>query len=848
MSSAYDNLITGNVQLDDDTLMELQSQVGTYYNHAIGYHEGELGVKARMGWEYYYGTLPEPVTKGSSKWVDRSVWEAVNGTLQELISVFTSSENAVKFAPMHSQDANAAMAATKMVNKILLRDNEGYNVLHDAFKECLVARNSFIKRYWKTDIQTYTETFEELNQDEIDILIESIKGNIIEFSAEEIVGDGIDHKQMVSDVVDGVLEGKDVKIDPKKYKTGDQKTYKEELDNDNDLPSYDPDEEGGSNGKPDSNEQMKGMPGENNQPVKNQPPMQAGAPQGANMADSSPIDEPEAPESDSKPSKPAPKGSIPLPLQKGAMSFSDAPEGKEKEEVKLFNGYVTYEVESEGVKVEYVPFEEVIVEPTARSLKDANYIGHRVRKTKDELINMGFNMELVQELNPASSDIEAGVIANVRVNNLNPLNISDVLSVGDPKADKLWLHENYIKTSLLNGRMEILQVFTINQQVLEVNRVNEFPFETMTPFPIPGSLWGESVFDITKDVQDLTTTLVRGMIDNIMNANFRRYEAIKGQYDRESLLNNRPGAVIEVMSQGAVTPFPYHQLPQGIDMILEYINGKKEERTGVSKVGQGLDPNVFKNDNAQGTVQMVMSAAQNRLRMVARNIAQRGMMTLLGSIYNLVRQNAKQPIIVETAKGMISLDPRKLPPRSELIVSVAVGDGERKERATALQSLMMAVTQNPNMQKFMQPENAYHMAREMFESMGVFDVENYLTPLDQIPPPQPDPMQQLQIQQMQEQIKQIGVQTQKLISDATSESKKSEFEQQKAADEMQLRLQESRSLQDMNADKMSIEERKLALEERRIQLESDKIELKRQEMLVEAQIEARQSRPVSIGR
>lgn len=727
--SAYD-VITGNVTLDEDTLMELQSQVGIYYNHAIGYHEGELGVRARFGWEYYYGNLPEPVTKGSSKWVDRSVWESVNGTLQELVSVFTSGEDAVRFSPMHTKDADAAMAATKMVNKILLRDNEGYNVLHDAFKECLIARNSFIKRYWKTEVQTFTDEFEDMTKDELDVYLANLDGDIIEFSAETVKATKIDKDGNENEVEDEDTEG----------------------------------------------------------------------------------------------------------------------ETEEDNSEEKFSGQVTYEVTKEGVKVEYVPFEEVIIEPTARSLHEANYVGHRVRKSKDELIQMGFDKDTIESLNPASSDIEAGVIANARVNNLNPLNVSDVLSVGDEKADKLWLHENYIKTSLLSGRMEILQVFTTNSQILEVNRVNEFPFETMTPFPIPGSIWGESVFDITKDIQDLSTTLVRGMIDNIMNANFRRYEAVKGQYDRESLLNNRPGAVVEVLSQGAVNPFPFHQLPSGIDGLLEYISGKKEERTGVTKVGQGLDPNVFKNDNSTATVNMVMTAAQNRLRMVARNIAQRGMMQLMLSIYNLVRQNGKTPLMVETANGPLVIDPRKLPVRNEMIVSVAVGDGERRERAQALQGVLMSMTQVPQLQQFLQPNNAYYLATQLFESMGIYDTENYITPLDKIPPPQPDPMQQLTIQQMQEQIKQIGVQTQKIISDVTNEAKKSEYEQMRAADEMQMRLQESRSKQDFDADKMGIEERKLRLEEMRLEIEREKVELKRQEMLVEAQIEARQARPVSIGR
>ena len=757
--------VTGNVILDDDTLMELQHQVGTYYNHAIGYHEGELGVRTRTGWEYYYGNLPEPVTKGSSRWVDRSVWESVNGTLQELVSVFTSGESAVKFSPMHSRDADAAQAATKMVNKILLRDNPGFNVLHDAFKECLIARNSFIKRYWKVDKKTYTEEFEDLTKDELDVYLNEIEGDIIEFSTE--------------------LTDKSEDRDGKPTQTHSFGSVDE---SDDELPPEETEE--GVDPK---------------------------------AVEDYEVEDPDEGEDD------------------GVES-----EGDEKDE--RYSGQVTYEVTAEGVCVEYTPFEEVIIEPTARSLQEANYIGHRVRKSKDELILMGFDPDVVEGLNAASSDIEAGVIANSRVNNLNPLNVSDVLSVGDNKADKLWLHENYIKTSLVSGRVEILQVFTINSQILEVNRVNEFPFETMTPFPIPGSIWGESVFDITKDVQDLNTTLVRGVIDNIMNANFRRYQAVKGQYDRESLLNNRPGGVVEVGMINAVTPFEYHQLPTGVDALLEYINAKKEERTGVSKIGQGLDQNVFKNDNSTATVNMVMSAAQNRLRMVARNIAQRGMMGLMSSIYNLVRENGKTPIFVETSKGMVSLDPRKLPARSEMLVSVAVGDGERKERAAALQGLLLSMTQVPALQQFLQPNNAYYLAAQMFESMGVFDVENYLTPMDQIPPPKPDPIQELTIQQLQEQLKQVGVQTQKLISDMTQESQKFDFEQQVAADKMVMEQDNSRSKADIEADKMEIERMKLQIEQMKLEIERDKVDLKRQEMLMESQLEARQSRPVSIGR
>ncbi|MCS5737023.1 portal protein, partial [Herbiconiux daphne] len=244
-------------------------------------------------------------------------------------------------------------------------------------------------------------------------------------------------------------------------------------------------------------------------------------------------------------------------------------------------------------------------------------------------------------------------------------------------------------------------------QILEINTISKIPFSTFTPFSIPGSVWGQSIYDKVKDLQDLGSTVLRAVIDNALNANFRRYIAVKGQYDRQSLLQNRPGAVIEQMAQGSVDVFPYHPLPQGLDNLLEYVNSEKEERTGISKVGQGLDASVFKNDNSTATTQMVMTAALNRVRMVARNMAQGGMADMMLAIYDLVRQNAKEPITVETSQGVLQIDPKQLPERTKMIVNTAIGAAEKAERAQKLQVALMAFTQIPQMNAFLQAQGAY---------------------------------------------------------------------------------------------------------------------------------------------
>ncbi|AUG88473.1 portal protein [Vibrio phage Vp_R1] len=702
--------ITGNVILDDETLSELHAQLSIYIDQALGYHEGELGVRVRDAWEYYYGKLPLPVCNGSSSWTDRTVWESVNGTVQELINVFTSGEEAVKFRPIHYKDGASALSATKLVNQVLLQDNNGYQVLNDAFKEACVARNSFIKRYWESRDYTEVNKFRDITEEQLGILTASL------------------------------VEDED-KIIAVEY----------EID----------------------------------------------------------------------------------------------------EDTGLVEGEIHYRVHKEGVKVEFTPFEQVMLEPQATSMKDLNYLGHRVRKTKDELIGMGFNEEVVKELSPASSDIEAGVIANERINNISPMNVSDVIMTGDEKADKVWLYENYLRTSLVTGELELLQIFTINGMILEVNRVSEIPFDTITPFPIPGFVYGESVVDITKEIQDLNTHTVRGMVDNIFNANFRRYVAIEGAYDRRSLLDNRPGGVVEVKRVDAVTPMPYHSLPQGMNHLLEYIEQRKEQRTGVTRLGQGLNADVFKNDNSEGMVNTMLSQSQGRLRQISRNIANTGIMDLMKGIYGLIRENGSEPIEVVTSQGVQMLDPRMLPPREDMIVSLAVGDGERKERAQILMGLFNGTLQNPSTKDFMSPQQVHHAASEIYKASGIYDVENYLSRPEDVPPKQPSPMEQLEMAKLQEEIKEIQAKQTSTLKDLEFKMQELEFKQLQAADDFTIRKEESLSSQDSSADKMMFEDKKLTIEmelkQRELDLKERELILEEKRLLIEAQLENIQGRGVAIG-
>lgn len=709
------------MKLNREQRSTLENQLDIYGNLARGYQEGAMGEIARTAYDYYYGQLPGPYAKGGSKYVSRDVWESVNGTLQDLLNVFTSGEDAVRFSSMAAMDADEAKAATSYCNKVLLRENDGYSVLSDTFKESLIARNGWIKRYWDERIVDELQTFTNVTIEELTMLL---------------------------------VTSEDVEI----------------------------------------------------------------------------------------------------------VEQEETEEG-------LFSGKIRSKVDKSGVRVEYAPFEEVLVDPDARTIEDCNYLAHRTRKTAQELIDMGFEWEAIRKgLYAGQSPDFGGELALSRQNGLNPSadGIFSTNGAGDEMSDRLWLYEHYIRTSLnTKGKTKLLQVFTLGgTSILEVNEVSEIPFETITPFPTPAAIFGESVFDITKDIQDLKTALMRGYIDNIMNANYGRYMAVEGQYDRRSLLDNRPGGVVEMKALGMIDRFPYHGLPNGTDQLLEHVEQAKERRTGVTRMGMGLNADVFKNDNAHATVDMMMSAAQNRMRMVARNIAQNGMTKLFLAIYRLARENETRTIEVEVAGSTVAVQPSQWPERDRMEVAVAIGQNERRERAQNLSNLMNVLSNNPMISgSSFQPQNANYIAREVTAAMGFYDVNNFVTPFEEIPTPEPSPAEQMQMQGMQldlqdkqaalqERMAKIQLEQTKVQLEQAKiqlEQSKLEFEQQKAADDMNIKQMESESRQDELGFKAAQSDAELDIKLEELKLKQQELVLKQQELSLEAQLEAIQNRPVGLG-
>ena len=89
----------------------------------------------------------------------RSVLEAIEWVLPALIRIFTASDKICVVEPPRPGTETAAKQATDYVNHIFYRDNPGFMILHDWFKDSLLEKVGWVKYWWDTQETVETQSY-----------------------------------------------------------------------------------------------------------------------------------------------------------------------------------------------------------------------------------------------------------------------------------------------------------------------------------------------------------------------------------------------------------------------------------------------------------------------------------------------------------------------------------------------------------------------------------------------------------------------------------------------------------------------------------------------------------------
>ena len=287
----------------------------------------------------------------------------------------------------------------------------------------------------------------------------------------------------------------------------------------------------------------------------------------------------------------------------------------------------------------------------------------------------------------------------------------------------------------------------------------------------------------------MKSTLMRNLMDNMYNQNFGRYAVLEGQANLDDLLTQRPGGVVRVKSPNAVTPLVTPPLEPYSFQMLEYLDGVRESRAGVGRMSQGMNENALTSHTTATAVNAVMTAAQSRVELIARNFAETGVKDLMTTIYELLHKNQDKKRVVRLRNEWIPVRPDVWRDKYDCTVSVALGSGNKDQQMMHLsQMIQFASEAMKGGLPIVNAQNMYNLGATLVKAMGFQNVDDFLTnPATAQPQPeQPDPKEQMAQMEMQIKQKELEIKA----ADVQLKAQKIKQEYEKDAVDAQLKVAE----------------------------------------------------------
>jgi hypothetical protein len=460
---------------------------------------------------------------------------------------------------------------------------------------------------------------------------------------------------------------------------------------------------------------------------------------------------------------------------------------------------VTIEVtrDTERARVDTVAPEEWGIARNARRIGEAAYCFHDVFRTESQLIEQGFDHEQVKAL---PSYLVAHTVEEIARDTVNETTLRQGEDNINTANRLIRVTEHYVRLDYeRNDDPRLYRVTTAGEEghlllrggepdIVEVDRM---PFAAMTPVIVTHRFFGRSIADLVRDIQEIKTALLRGMLDNLYLHNNPRVEVaetLTSETTVDDLLVSRPGGIVRVKQPGALAWQTVPDITGAIYPAMQYMDATREWRTGISRQGQGVDPNALQNQVATIANQM-FNASQAKVKLIARIFAETGIKDLFTLLHATIRKHATKPHVVRLRNQWAPVDPREWKTRNDMSVNVGLGTGSKAEQLAHLQ-LIIGAQKEAIQVGMVSPRNLYESAKELSRLAGHKDADRFFMapPAEAAQQPLPPPSDPRQA----EIAAKAAAEKARIESDATHQRMKLQaeltFAQQKFELEKQMRL------------------------------------------------------------
>jgi hypothetical protein len=394
-------------------------------------------------------------------------------------------------------------------------------------------------------------------------------------------------------------------------------------------------------------------------------------------------------------------------------------------------------VNSVGGKIiiENVPVEEVIVSKNTRSLNldDAPFVAHKVKRSISWLREQGYKIaDDIQDGTDTSVDYSLEKMQRELQDGVYNSSLYDT-TPADPSMRLVWVTEAYFKVDFNgDGIAETRKITKIGSTILDNEEVYTQPFISTSPFPQPHKFNGVAMADLVTDLQLLKSMLMRAMLDSFaFNINPSKAVDINKVVDVNDLLDTNPGNFIRLRGDigQAITTLPSSGVGGEAFNLLAYVDDIAESRSGVSKMTQGIDKNVF-NKTATGT-QAIMSASQEKLAMIVRVFAETGLVPLYQKIIELSSEYSDGPEMINLASDFVEVNPKEWKHLKNISVNVGTGSLDKAETIQNLNALLgmqqqLMASGQLELMAMVDPMKIFNASSDLIKTMGYQDSSFYL--------------------------------------------------------------------------------------------------------------------------
>jgi hypothetical protein len=230
-----------------------------------------------------------------------------------------------------------------------------------------------------------------------------------------------------------------------------------------------------------------------------------------------------------------------------------------------------------------------------------------------------------------------------------------------------------------------------------------------------------------------------------------------------------------------------------------------------------------------------MTAAQQKIELIARVFAETGFKDMTVAVYQLVQKYESPEKLVRLNNEWVTLYPQDWKEKVDCTAQVGLGFGNKDMNLMNLSKLsqtIQMIAQHPAAGMLLKPKNVYNLVAEQIRAMGLKNVDDFITdPGDQQVPQQQGPSPEEQAKQVEMQLKaeELKLKLQKMQQESALKQQEMQLDAQLQQQEIDLKKQEAVVNMQIKTQELEIKKADLAL--------------KQQELILERE----QERPVKIG-